>query len=281
VHSLPSHVLFDSGATHSFVSSQFIARHRIPCDPMDEEWSITTGGGSIICSSICKRSPLVVCSRDFEANLIVIGNSAFDVILGMDWLGASHATIDCRAKKVVFRLPEQPEFEFCAGDVQKSALMLMLEATEGEVPLIVRDFMDVFPDELPGLPPAREVEFRIETMPGTTPISKAHFRMGQHDLIELKKQTQELLDLGFIRPSSSPWGAPAMFVNKKDGSRRLVIDYRELNSVTVKNRYPLPRIDDLFDQLQGASVFSKLDLRSGFHQVRVRAEDVQKTAFRT
>ena len=107
----------------------------------------------------------------------------------------------------------------------------------------------MFPEELPGLPPVREVEFRIETMPGTAPISKAPHRMGQFELIELKKQIQELTDIGFIRLSSSPWGAPALFVKKKDGSRRLVIDYHELNSVTVKNRYPLPRIDDLFDQL--------------------------------
>ena len=159
VHSLPSHVLFDSGATHSFISSQFVARHRIPCDHMDEEWSITTGGGSIICSLICKKSPLMVCDREFEANLIVIKNSAFDVILGMDWLGVAHATIDCRNKKVIFRMPDQPEFEFCSGDIQKSALMMMLEAAEGEVPPIVRDFLDVFPDELPGLPLVREVEF--------------------------------------------------------------------------------------------------------------------------
>ena len=125
------------------------------------------------------------------------------------------------------------------------------------------------------------MEFTIDVAPGTTPISKAPYRMAPLELKELKIQLQELLDKGFIRPSVSPWGAPVLFVKKKDGSTRLYIDYRELNKVTVRNKYPLPRIDDLFDQLQGACVFSKIDLRSGYHQLRVRSEDVPKTAFRT
>ncbi|KAH9778034.1 Endonuclease [Citrus sinensis] len=146
---------------------------------------------------------------------------------------------------------------------------------------IVREFIDVFPEDLPGLLPDREVEFTIELVPGTTPISKAPYRMAPIELKELKVQLQELLDKGFIRPSVSPWGAPVLFVKKKDGSMRLCIDYRQLNMVTVKNKYPLPRIDDLFDQLRGAAVFSKIDLRSGYHQLKIRSEDVSKTAFRT
>ena len=121
-----------------------------------------------------------------------------------------------------------------------------------------------FPEDLPGLPPDREVEFSIDLVPGTAPISKAPYRMALAKLKELKGQLEELLDKGFIRPSASPWGAPVLFVKKKDGSMRLCIDYRELNRVTIKNKYPLPRIDDLFDQLQGAQVFSKIDLRSGY-----------------
>ncbi|TYK29809.1 ty3-gypsy retrotransposon protein [Cucumis melo var. makuwa] len=120
-----------------------------------------------------------------------------------------------------------------------------------------------------GLPPSREIDFAIELQPGTAPISRAPYRMAPAELKELKVQLQELLDKGFIRPNVSPWGAPVLFVKKKDGSMRLCIDYRELNKVTVKNRYPLPRIDDLFDQLQGATVFSKIDLRSGYHQLRI------------
>ncbi|GJW61042.1 putative nucleotidyltransferase, ribonuclease H [Tanacetum coccineum] len=146
---------------------------------------------------------------------------------------------------------------------------------------VVRNFPDVFPDELPGLPPEREVEFTIELIPGAQPISKAPYRMAPVELKELKDQLQELLERGFIRPSVSPWGAPVLFVKKKDGSMRLCIDYRELNRITVRNRYPLPRIDDLFDQLQGAKFFSKIDLRSGYHQLRVKEQDISKTAFRT
>ena len=131
------------------------------------------------------------------------------------------------------------------------------------------------------MPPVREVEFSIDLMPGTGPIAKAPYRMAPAEMKELKTQLEDLLDKGFIRPSMSPWGAPVLFVKKKDGSMRLCIDYRELNAVSVKNKYPLPRIDDLFDQLRGASVFSKIDLRSGYHQIRIAEGDIEKTAFRT
>ncbi|GJZ39543.1 hypothetical protein Tco_0586106 [Tanacetum coccineum] len=145
---------------------------------------------------------------------------------------------------------------------------------------VVRNFPHVFPDELPGLPPEREVEFTIELIPGAQPISKTPYRMDPIELKELKDQLQELLERGFIRPSVSPWGVPVLFVKKKDDSTRLCIDYRELNRITIRNRYPLPCINDLFDQLQGAKFFSKIDLRSGCHQLRVKEQDVSKTAFR-
>ncbi|GJY96965.1 putative reverse transcriptase domain-containing protein [Tanacetum coccineum] len=146
---------------------------------------------------------------------------------------------------------------------------------------IVWDFPDVFPEDLPGLPPTRQVEFQIDLIPGAAPVARAPYRLAPSEMKELSEQLKELSDKGFIRPSSSPWGAPVLFVKKKDGSFRMCIDYRELNKLTVKNRYPLPRIDDLFDQLQGSSVYSKIDLRSGYHQLRVREEDIPKTAFRT
>lgn len=139
----------------------------------------------------------------------------------------------------------------------------------------------MFLEEFPGLPPDRELEFEVDIVPGTAPISKTPYRMAPAELKELKEQLQELIDNGFIRPSRSLWGAHVLFVKKKDGSMRLCIDYKELNKVTIKNKYPLPRIDDLFYQLQGAAVFSKIDLRSGYHQLKVRDSDVPKTAFGT
>ncbi|GJV35186.1 putative nucleotidyltransferase, ribonuclease H [Tanacetum coccineum] len=146
---------------------------------------------------------------------------------------------------------------------------------------VVREFPEVFPEDLPGLPPVRQVEFQIDLIPGATPVARAPYRLAPSEMQELSNQLQELADRGFIRPSTSPWGAPVLFVKKKDGSFRMCIDYRELNKLTVKNRYPLPRIDDLFDQLQGSSVYSKIDLRLGYHQLRVKDEDIPKTAFRT
>jgi len=135
---------------------------------------------------------------------------------------------------------------------------------------VVCEFPKVFPDEIPDVPPER----------GTKPVSMAPYRMSASELAELKKQLEDLLDKKFVRPSVSPWGAPVLLVKKKDGSMRLCIDYRQLNKVTIKNRYPLPRIDDLMDQLVGAHVFIKIDLRSGYHQIKVKDEDMQKTAFR-
>jgi hypothetical protein len=146
---------------------------------------------------------------------------------------------------------------------------------------VVCDYPDVFPDELPGMPPDRDIEFANELQPGTAPISKRPYRMPPVELVELKKQLQKLLDNGFIRPSTSPWGCPTLFVKKKDESLRLCVDCRPLNAATIKNKYPLPRIDVLFDQLVGAKVFSKIDLRSGYHQIKIRASDIPKTAFST
>ena len=135
---------------------------------------------------------------------------------------------------------------------------------------VVSKFSDVFPEELPGIPPDQELEFAIELVPGTTAIHKKYYRMSSFKLVELKKQLDEMLQKGYILPSSSPWGSPAIFVDKKDGSLHMCVDYRQLNDVTIKNKYPLPRIDDLFDQLSGAKVFSKIDLRTGYTSSKLK-----------
>jgi hypothetical protein len=158
--------------------------------------------------------------------------------------------------------------------IEAEAMVNQLEENSLEHIRVVCEYPDVFPEELPGMPPDRDIEFSIELLPGTAPISKRPYRMDVKDLVELKKQIEELLKKGFICPSSSPWGALVLFVNKKDGSRRMCVDYRSLNEVTIKNKYPLPRIEDLFDQMRGAKVFSKIDLRSRYHQLKIQTEDV-------
>ncbi|GJT77391.1 putative reverse transcriptase domain-containing protein [Tanacetum coccineum] len=173
-------------------------------------------------------------------------------------------------------------------DIERGCHLFLAQVTEKEptekrleyVP-VIRDFFEVFPDDLPGLPHPRQVEFKIDLVLGTTPVARAPYRLAPSEIKELSDQLQELSKKGFIRLSSSPWGALVLFVKKKDGTFRIYIDYRELNKVTVKNRYPLPRIDDLFDQLQSSSVYTKIDLRSGYHQLRIREEDIPITAFQT
>ncbi|KAL0549347.1 hypothetical protein IC582_013828 [Cucumis melo] len=298
-------VLFDSGSSHSFISSAFVLHARLEVEPLHHVLSVSTPSGECMLSKgKVKACQIEIAGHVIGVTLLVLDMFDFDVILGMDWLAANHASIDCSRKKVTFNPPSMASFKFKGGGskslpqvisaIRASKLLSqgtwgilasVVDTREVDVSLssepVVRDYPDVFPEELPGLPPHREVEFAIELEPGTVPISRAPYRMAPAELKELKVQLQELLDKGFIRPSVSPWGAPVLFVKKKDGSMRLCIDYRELNKVTLKNRYPLPRIDDLFDQLQGATVFSKIDLRSGYHQLRIKDGDVPKTAFRS
>ncbi|XP_068317046.1 uncharacterized protein [Pyrus communis] len=210
------------------------------------------------------------------ANLIPLDIVDFDVILGTYWLHYNRANIDCYRKTVTFHRPGLPEVTFVAHVVLNDVASSSVEDVK-----VVKHFPDVFPDDLPGLLPDQDVEFTIDLLPGTNPISLTPYQMAHAKLRELKIQLQELVDKGFIRLSTSPWGAPVLFVIKKDGTLSLCIDYRQLNWITIKNRYPLPRIDDLFDQLRGVCVFSKIDLRSGYYQLKIKSEDVPKTTFRT
>jgi len=147
--------------------------------------------------------------------------------------------------------------------------------------LVASEYANVFPDEVPRLPPSRDVDFTIDLIPGVGPVSMAPYRMAPAELVELKKQIEDLLEKKFIRPSASPWGALVLLVKKKDGSSRLCVDYKHLNKLAIKNKYPMPIINDLLDQLKGARVFSKIDLRSVYHQILVKSEDVQKTTFKS
>ncbi|GJV99078.1 putative reverse transcriptase domain-containing protein [Tanacetum coccineum] len=216
---------------------------------------------------------LTLLNQPFKIDLMSIKLSSFDVVIGMDWLSKYHARIICDEK--VIHIPINDETLIIRVMEKK-----LDEKRLKDIP-VVREFPEVFPEDLPGLSLVRQVEFQIDLIPGAAPVARAPYRLAPSEMQELSNQLQELSDQGFIQPSTSPWGAPILFVKKKDGSFRMCIDYQELNKLTVKNRYPLPRIDDLFDQLQGSSVYSKIDLRSGYHQLRVRDEDIPKTAFRT
>ena len=303
--SLPAYVLFDTGSSHTFVSTNFASKLNKKPESLGYELAVSqpTNKG-IVCSTVYRDCSVCIGDTIISTDLIPLEIGHFDVIFGMDWLSRNGATIHCPDKCVIFQNSEQKEVRLegerivtppyfvsmaCAQRLLRKGCRgylcsVMSSSTEDlsmtDIP-IVCEFPEVFPEELPGMPVNREIEFSIEVAPGTNPISKTPYRMAPAELKELKTQLQELLDKGFIRPSSSPWGAPVLFVKKKDGTMRLCIDYRELNKVTIKNKYPLPRIDDLFDQLQGSQVFSKIDLRSGYHQLKVKSEDIEKTAFRT
>ncbi|GJT54990.1 putative reverse transcriptase domain-containing protein [Tanacetum coccineum] len=294
-------ILFDIGADRSFVSTTFSSLIDITPTTLDHYYDVELADGKIIrINTIIRGCTLNFLDHPFNINLMPVELGSFDVIIGMDWLSKYHAVIDC-AEKIV-RIPWGKETLIIHGDrsSQGSGTHLNIisctkthkyllkghhvflthvttketEDKSGEKRLedvpIVQDFPEVFPEDLPGLPPTRQVEFQIDLMPGVAPVVRAPYRLALSEMKELSEQLQELSNKGFIRPNSSPWGAPVLFVKKKDRSFRMCIDYRELNKLTVKNHYPLPRIDDLFDQLQGSSVYSKIDLtRYGHYEFQV------------
>jgi hypothetical protein len=252
----PAVILFDSGASHTFISKKFVKKHCILCTESREGFIIHSPGGQIFTKEVAFHVPVTLAERDFPTNMIVLEGQDIDVILGMTWL-AQHKDIlntDLRPiklshshEKVLLSIPVAvPAKPF--GRVYEAIIPEIQDIT------VVCEFPDVFPKDLPGLPLERDVEFVIELKPGTAPISRRSYRMPPNELAELKTQLQDLLEKVFIRPSSSPWRCPAIFVKKKDQTLRMCVDYRPLNEVTIKNMYPLPQIDILFDQLTGARV---------------------------
>jgi hypothetical protein len=284
INSIPASVLFYPGASHSFITESFVEKHNLPKHHLKKMLHISSPGGDMKATHSCLHVNLEIQGIDFPFNLVVLGSNGIDVILGCDWLKSRDGVIQCANGTIMLTI-SQGERVQVSTDMSTNAkgktMINHLEVKPLENIKVVCEYPDVFPEELPGMPPDRDIQFSIELLPRTAPISKRPYRMDVKDLVELKKQIEELLEKGFIRPSSSPWGAPVLFVSKKDGSRRMCVDYRSLNEVTIKNKYPLPCIEDLFDQMKGAKIFSKIDLRSGYHQLKIREEDVPKTAFTT
>jgi hypothetical protein len=215
-------------------------------------------------------------------NLIILDSRGIDIILGMDWLRKYDRIILCAKRAVRLATGHGTTVEFSTVTTTDPASMLnQVHGQSLEEIRIVQEYPDVFPEELPGMPPDRDIEFILDLLPGTPHISKRPYRMSVNELVELKKQIAELKSKGFICPSSSPWGAPMLLMEKKDGTQWMCVNYRSLNEVTINDKYPLPWIEDLFDQMKGVSIFSKIDLRLGYHQLKIRELDIPKTTFRT
>jgi hypothetical protein len=276
-------ILFDFCASHTFISKTFVEKYCIHRTESREGFVIHSPGGRIFTKEVAFHIPVTLAGREFLTNMIVIKGQDVDVILGMNWLAQNKDIINTKQRTI--------KLSYGHEEVQLSIPIVVLVKASGQVfetvvqeiqdILVVCEFLDVFPEDLPGLPSERDVEFVIELKPGTAPISRRSYRMPPNKLEELKTQLQDLSEKGLIRPSSSRWGCPAIFVKKKDQTLRMCMDYRPLNEVTIKNKYPLARIGILFDQLTRARVFSKIDLRSGYHQIRIRPKDIPKTAFTT
>ncbi|KAJ4706775.1 Retrotransposon protein, putative, Ty3-gypsy subclass [Melia azedarach] len=259
IYGQEAHILIDPGSTHSFISRTFAMHADMELRPLNYGLVVATPlGDSLLVESVYQDCIIRVCSYDIKVDLIPLDIFDFDAILGMDWLANYHATVDCFRKEVIFRRPDEPEIVFYGERrILPSCVISIVTARKW--------LRKGYPAYL-----AYVIDAQI-----------AQTKIASSELKELKVQLQELLDKGFVRLSVSPWGAPVLFMKKKDETLRLCIDYRQLNKVTIRNKYLLPRIDDLFDQLQGARVFSKIDLRSSYHQLKIRDTDVPKTAFRT
>eukprot|EP00253_Pinus_taeda_P035306 PITA_35306 len=286
-------VLIDPGATLSYVSPKVVERCNLQSVKFKNPWlvQLATGAKRRVIAKVNDCS-FTIADQPVTTDLNVLPLGSYDILIGMDWLEKHWSLVDCKTKIIYYRDQQgnRKEMQGIKRPVQvrsitanqlikcirKGCQVYAIQvgyanskdksASLNSFP-IIQEFIDVFPEEIPGLPPQRNIDFTIELVPGAAPVSQAPYRMSVPELTELKMQLQELLDKDYIRPSMSPWGAPVLFVKKKDGTLRMCIDYKQLNKLTIKNKYPLPRINELFDQVKGATVFSKIDLRSGYHQI--------------
>lgn len=312
---IPCTVLIDSGASSNFIDYKYTKLHKLPTVslPQSETLELADGSQSSITEVVLKPNLKIADYHDLYLPLNVVKLSGYDLILGKPWLTRMNPHIDWeknivsftyRGKHIVLSSPPTDPSSVSAKllshmqlkkSLRKNAQLFLVHVKEvdadNDVPApslppgmqsLLDEYQDVFPDDLPhGLPPIRGVEHKIDITPGSSPPAKGTIPLSPAELDELKKQLTTLTEHGFIRPSKSPYGAPVLFVKKKSGELRMCVDYRALNKITVKNSYPLPRISELLDRLHGAVCFSKIDLRSGYHQIRISEEDVEKTAFKT
>jgi hypothetical protein len=278
----PIIILFDSGATHDFIRKAYTEKHQLPIAHTHTPYKIGTLGGDIITRQVVLCIPLSFVGRVYKTSLIVLDGQRIDVVLGMSWMKEHKALLDTAACTVQLDslVHDITVLQLSTHPVTSSSLHHLVAPSLEDIH-VAHEYPDVFPNDLPGMLLDQDVEFTIELQPGTTPIPRRPYKMTPKELVELKVQLNELMDKGFICPSSLPWGCPALFVKKKDQSLRLCVDYRPLNVITIKIKYPLPRIDILFDQLVDAKVFSKVDLHSDYHKIKIRPEDISKTAFST
>src|SRR5574338_502890 len=284
---IPITVVYDTGATHSLISYELVKMLKLSCILVETPLHIQSPlGSSSVLNMICVDVELNIGGNIFISNLYVLNYPNIGVILGVDWLRQFKAIINLDSSTISLQNSRGQRITVLCEIAKEGKLYHLVdlekdlsELTIEEIP-IVNEYLDVF-GEVKGVPHHRPVEFQINLIPGASPIIMKPYRMGPSELKELKNQLEELEGKGFIRPSNSCWGSPVVFVRKHDGTLRMCIDYRELNKVTIKNKYPLPRIDDLFDQLSGARIFSRLDLAFGFHQMKVEEESIKYIAFNT
>jgi hypothetical protein len=278
----PIIILFDSGASHDFMSFTCAKKAKLSLVASGAPYVISTPGGRVDADRVVQKVPLELSGRIFCTNLVILSGQGIDVILGMSWMKLLRAVLDIAGwlvhldslvyGKVILHLPMVTRI--------KASLHHMVELKLKDIHF-VQDFSNMFHDDMPGMWPKRAIEFKIELQPSTTPIAKAPYKMSSVEMKELKIQLQGLLEKGYIRPSTSPWGCSTLFVERKDKELHLCVDYRPPNAVTIKNKYPLPRNDILFDRLARAQVFSKIGLHSGYHQIKIRTDDIPKTTFTT
>jgi hypothetical protein len=228
------------------------------------------------------KIPLNLAGKLYKTSLIILDGQGIDVILRMSWMREHKALLDTATRIVHLNSPDHgiTTLQLSSSAIAVPSVQHTTAQNLKDIP-VAHEFPDVFPDDLPSMSPDRGMEFTIELQSSTSPISRRLYKMTPKELVELKIQLNELLDNGFIRPCSSLWGCPTLFVKKKDQSLMLCVDYQPLNDVTTKNKYPLPCIDIMFDQLADAKVFSKIDLPSGYHQIKIQSEDIPNIVFST